>query len=151
MPYIRYCCGLLKFNHPTERCLCDKYHFIQISHHFFINVIFDTKNRTCTLSLMLGLHRTPKGLGTALRPKNGQTRGYSEVGLQDRMFLLCYSPESHKLLLNYRKQLGWAYSPLKWTSSATAFNRRKRSWNLSISLATDPTRSWILLWPQGWS
>ena len=47
-----------------------------------------------------------------------------------------------------------AYSPLKSTSSTTAFNCQKRSWNLSISLVNDPTRNWILLWSQvfaGWS
>ena len=47
-----------------------------------------------------------------------------------------------------------AYSPMKSTSSTIAFNRHKRPWNLSISLASDPTRSWILLWSQvfaGWS
>ena len=49
---------------------------------------------------MLGLHRTPEGLRTDLRPKNNQIRGYSGVGRQGRMFLLCYSPEGHKLLLN---------------------------------------------------
>ena len=47
---------------------------------------------------MLGLHRTPEGLKT----KNGQTRGYSGVGRQGRMFLLCHSPEGHKLLLDTR-------------------------------------------------
>ena len=49
---------------------------------------------------MLGLHRTPKGLQTDLRPKNGPTRGYWGVGRQGRMFLLCYSPEGCKLLLD---------------------------------------------------
>ena len=49
--------------------------------------------------IMLGLHRTPERLGADLRPQNGQTRGYSGVGRQGRMFLLCYSP-GHKLLLN---------------------------------------------------
>ena len=49
--------------------------------------------------LMQGLHRTPEGLRTDLRPKNNQTRGYSGVGRQGRMFLLCFSPEGHKLLL----------------------------------------------------
>ena len=49
---------------------------------------------------MLGLHRTPEGLGTDIRPKNDQTRGYSGVGRQGGMFLLCHSPEGHKLLLN---------------------------------------------------
>ena len=49
---------------------------------------------------MLGLHRTPKGLGTDLRPKIDQSRGYSAVGRPGRMSLLCYSPEGLKLLLN---------------------------------------------------
>ena len=35
-----------------------------------------------------------------LRPKNDQTRGNSVVGRQGRMFLLCYSPEGHKLPMN---------------------------------------------------
>ena len=40
-----------------------------------------------------------------------------------------------------------AYSPLKSTSSTVAFNHQKQLWwNLSISLASDPTCSWILLW-----
>ena len=55
---------------------------------------------------MLGLHRTPEGLRTELGPKNNQTRGYSGVGRQGRMFLLCYSPEGHKLLLNIRNNSG---------------------------------------------
>ena len=55
---------------------------------------------------MLGLHRTPEGLKTDLRPKYGQTRGYSGVGRQGHMFLLCYSPEGHKLLLNTRDNAG---------------------------------------------
>ena len=55
---------------------------------------------------MLGLHRTPEGLGTDLWPKNGQTRGYSRVGRQGRMFLLCYSPEGHKLRLTTRNNSG---------------------------------------------
>ena len=55
---------------------------------------------------MLGLHRTPEELRTDLRPKNDQTRGYSGVGRQGRMCLLCYSPEDHKLLLNTRYNSG---------------------------------------------
>ena len=55
---------------------------------------------------MLGLHRTPEGLETDLRPKNGQTRGYSGVGRQGRMFLLCYPPEGQKLLLGSRNNSG---------------------------------------------
>ena len=56
--------------------------------------------------IMLGLHRTPEGLGTDLRPKNGHTRGYSGVGKQGRMFLLSYSPKGHMLLLNTRNNSG---------------------------------------------
>ena len=56
--------------------------------------------------IMLGLQRTPEELETDLRPKNGQTRGYSGVGRQGHMFLLCYSPEGHKLLLDTRNNSG---------------------------------------------
>ena len=48
---------------------------------------------------------------------------------------------SHKLLLNIR-------------NNTNAFNHQKTSWNLSISLVSDPTRSSVLLWSQvfaGWS
>ena len=55
---------------------------------------------------MLGLHRSPKGLGTDLRPRNYQTRGYSGVGRQGRLIHLCYSPEGHKLLLNTHNNSG---------------------------------------------
>ena len=47
------------------------------------------------------------GLGTDLQPKNDQTCSYWGVGQQGRIFLLCYAPESHKLLLNTRSNLGW--------------------------------------------
>ena len=92
---------------------------------------------------MLGLRRTPEGLRTDLRPKNDQTRGYSGVGRQGRMFLLRYSPEVQKLLMNNSGLLA-----TESTSPTIAFNRQKRSWNLSISIASDPTHSWILLWSQ---
>ena len=55
---------------------------------------------------MLGLHWTPEGLETDLGLKNGQTRNCSGVGWQGHVFLLCYSPEGHKLLLNTRNHLG---------------------------------------------
>ena len=55
---------------------------------------------------MLGLHRTPKGLETDSRPKNSQTHGYLGNGRQGRIFLLCYSPEGHKLLLDTRNNSG---------------------------------------------
>ena len=55
---------------------------------------------------------------------------------------------THQNVINYSIILAKtrAYSPLRPTSSTTAFNRQKRSWNLSISLASDPTHSWIILW-----
>ena len=54
---------------------------------------------------MLDLHQTLEGLETDLRQKNGKTRGYSGVSWQGCMFLLCYSPEGHKLLLDTRNNL----------------------------------------------
>ena len=54
---------------------------------------------------MIGLHRTPEGLETDLGPKNGQIRGYSGVSRQGFMFLLCYSSEGHKLLLDTHNDL----------------------------------------------
>ena len=82
---------------------------------------------------MLGLHWTPEGLGTDLRPKNGQTRSYSGVGQQGHMFLLCCSPEGHKLpwILTITR----AYLPLKSTSSTTTFNHEKQSWNFTCKWA----------------
>ena len=38
--------------------------------------------------------------------KNGWTRGYSGVGRQGRMFLLCYSQVGEKLLLGTRNNSG---------------------------------------------
>ena len=55
---------------------------------------------------MLGLHGTPEGLRTNLQPENDQARGYSGVGWQGHMFLLCYSPEGPKLLLNNHNDSG---------------------------------------------
>ena len=54
--------------------------------------------------IMLGLHWTPEGRGTD-DPKS-LTRGYPGIGRQGRMFLQCYSPEGHKLLLNTRYNSG---------------------------------------------
>ena len=50
LSYIRYVSGLLKFSHTAERCL-----FVTIilyKYLTFLDKCFDTKNRTCTLSLM---------------------------------------------------------------------------------------------------
>ena len=56
------------------------------------------------LVVLLYARFTPNSRGTWdwLTTKNDQTRGYSGVGPQGRMFLLCYSPEGHKLLPNSR-------------------------------------------------
>ena len=51
--------------------------------------------QSCTKPLMLGLHRTPKRLEIDWG-----------VGRQGHMFLLCYSQEGHKLLLNTRNNSG---------------------------------------------
>ena len=61
---------------------------------------------------------------------------------------VCSSYVTHQKVISYSwiPTITWAYSPLKSTSSTTTFNHQKRSWNLSISLASDPTRRWILLW-----
>ena len=44
---------VVKFNHTAERCLCDTYHFMQISDMYYWQMccMFETKNHTCTLSL----------------------------------------------------------------------------------------------------
>ena len=70
--------------------------------------------------------------------------------------VVCFSYVTHQKVVSYSWILviTQAYSPLKSTSSTLAFNRHKRSWNLSISLTSDPTRSRILPWSQvfaGWS
>ena len=99
-----------------------------------------------TWLLMLGLHRIAEGLGTNLRLKNGQTRGYSGVGWQGRIFPPCYSPDGHNLPLNTRGNSDLLAIEIDKLNGR--FIRQKRSWNLSISLASDPTHSWILLWSQ---
>ena len=48
---------------------------------------------------------TPNSRGT-YDQKNGRTRGYPGVGRQGRMFLLCYSPEGHKLFRDTRNNSG---------------------------------------------
>ena len=61
--------------------------------------------------------------------------------------VVCSSSVTHQKVISYSWILAItrAHSLLKSTSSTTAFNCQKRSWNLSISLASDPTRKWILL------
>ena len=64
--------------------------------------------------------------------------------------VVCSSYVTHQKVISYSwiHAITRAYSSLKSTSSTIAFNRQKRSRNLSVSLASDPTRSWILLWSQ---
>ena len=61
--------------------------------------------------------------------------------------VVCSSYVTHQKVISYSwiVAITSAYSPLKSTSSTITFNRQKRSWNLSISLANVPTRSWVLL------
>ena len=98
---------------------------------------------TCWQATYASLHRTPEGLGTDFRPKNGKLA----VTLELVGKVVCSSYVTHQKVISYCWVLTitWAYSPLKLTISMTAFNRQKRSWNLSVSLASDSTRSWILL------
>ena len=70
--------------------------------------------------------------------------------------VVCSAYVTNQKVVNYSWILtkNRTYSPLKLTSSTTAFNCQKRSWNLSISMASDLTRRWILRWSQvfaGWS
>ena len=102
--------------------------------------------------VMLGLHRTPEGLGTDLRPKMAKLAANRDLVGK----VVCSSYVTHQKVISYSWILAItrAYSPLKSTSSTIAVDRHKRSWNLSSSLASDPTRSWILPWSQvfvGWS
>ena len=92
-----------------------------------------------------GFTVAPNSRGTWdwLTTKNGQIHGYSVVGRQCRMFLLRYSPEGRKLLLNTRINSGLL--AIEIDKLHDRFWRLKRSWSLSISMASDPTRSSILL------
>ena len=73
-------------------------------HHItaLIEAEYESKVSTHNISRP-GARFTPNSRGTWNWPttekKNHRTRGYSGVGRQGRMFLLCYSPEGHKLLL----------------------------------------------------
>ena len=109
--------------------------------------------------IMLCLHWTPEGRRTTI-PKALLAVTRELVGK-----VVWSSYVTHQKAISYcwRIVITQAYSPLKSSSSTTAFNRHKRSWNWSISLASDPTRSWILLcspiflcwswftqWPRMW-
>ena len=62
-----------------------------------------------TITIRTNARFRPNSRGTwywLTTKKNGQTRDYSEVGRQGRMFLLCYSSEGHKLLLDTRNKSG---------------------------------------------
>ena len=73
--------------------------------------------------VMLGLHRTPEWLGTDLRPKMAKLAvNWELVGK-----VVCSSYVTHQKVISYTRKLAItrAYSPLKSTSTTTAFNRRK--------------------------
>ena len=81
---------------------------------------------------MLGLHQTPDELETDWRHKNGQIRVTQELVGK----VVCSSYVTHQKVIR----------------SATNFNHQKTV--VELSLASDPTRSWILLLLQvfgGWS
>ena len=91
---------------------------------------------------------TPNSRGTdLLRPKMTKFMVTRELVGK----VVCSSYVTHQKVKSYSWILAitGAYSSLKSTSSTIAFNRQKRSWNLSISLASDPTRSWVPLWSEG--
>ena len=101
---------------------------------------------------MLGLHRTPEGLETDYDQKMAKLAVTRE--LVGKVVCSSYVTHQNVIIYSWILVITRAYSPLKSTSSTIACNRQKRSWNLSISRANDPTRSWFLLWSQvfaGWS
>ena len=93
--------------------------------------------------LMLVCTELPRDLGLT----SDQKMAKLAVTLELVGKVVCSSYVTHQKVISYCwiLTITWAYSPLKSTISMTAFNRQKRSWNLSNSLASDPTRSWILL------
>ena len=105
-----------------------------------VSVVYDMWNRSVPNARFIPNSR---GSWNWLTTKNGHTGEL--VGM-----VVCSSYVTHQKSISYRILA----ITLKSTSSTIAFNRQKRSWNLSISLASDPTCSWILLWSQvfvGWS
>ena len=77
-------------------------YFRSLENLYSFNPYFWAKNEENVVLWPLLLSK----FGTDLRPKNGQTRGYSGVGRHGRMFLPFYSPEGYKLLLNTRNNSG---------------------------------------------
>ena len=55
---------------------------------------------------MPGLHQIQEGLRLTYEPKNGQNSSYSGVDRHDHKFLICCSPEGHKLFPNIRSNSG---------------------------------------------
>ena len=79
----------------------------------FVGSVHATWRVACPLEIMLGLHRTPEGLGTNLRQKNGQTRGYSELVGK----VACFSYVTHQNAISYSWILAITYAhlePLNW-------------------------------------
>ena len=86
--------------------------------------------------IMLGLHRTPEALGTDLRPK--MTKLVIARELVGKVVWSSYVTHQKVISYSWILTITRAHSPLKSTSSTIAFNRQKRSWNLSISLCQLP-------------
>ena len=103
-----------------------------LAHSGGSSTAFGTKDYSVFRRVMLGLQQTPEGLGTDLQPKHGQTCGYLGVGGQDCMFLQCYSPEGHKLLLNtlnnsthhWNRQAPWPLLTIKNGCGTCQFHLR---------------------------
>ena len=80
---------------------------------------------------MLGLHWTPKGLGTDLRPKNGQIHGYSE--LDGKVVSSSYLTHQKVISYSWILPITRADSPLKSTSSATPFDHQNGQFHLRVT------------------
>ena len=99
---------------------------------------------------MLGLHRTPEGHGTDLRPKNVQTRGTR--GLVGKVVCSSYVTHQKVISCSWILAITRVYSPWKSTSSTTAFNRQKTVVELInfIRLWSHVFAGWSLItwWPR---
>ena len=84
------------------------------------------------MPFMISLRRTPEGLKADLRPKMAKLAVTRELVGK----VVCSSYVNHQKLISYSWILATtrAYSPLKWTSSTTAFNAR---FTLNSRLRTD--------------
>ena len=132
LEYRGSCCRHWSFYQITAILSCGGMVVLNLCRHF----------KKKPISLGANARPTPnsRGTWTDLRPKMVKLA-------VNRMLVgkvLNSSYVTHQKVISYSWMLAITrtYSPLKSTSSTTAFNRQKQSWNLSVSLASDPTRSW---------